>query len=141
MTKIDEYNRAIAHQESVLKQAEEALRSLMQTIAENQTLSNEARFQQIKVSKDMQGKYLELGNLNRFQQLSQASDQSQLDISVQAATETLQTLVVKFKTFGRYLKNLQQEGRMRTGPVGCDHVKHIVGNIVNSARELLKLAG
>ena len=142
MTKIDEYNRAVAHEESVLKQGEEAVRSQMQIIAENQRLSHEARVQQIQVGKAIQGKYLELRNLNCFKQLSQASDQSQLDRNVQAATETLQTLAVKFKTARDYLKSLKVgEGRMRTGPAGCDHVKHIVANIVNSARELFKVAG
>ena len=142
MTKIDEYNRAVAHEESVRKQGEEAVRSQMQTIAENQRLSHEARVQQIQVGKVIQGKLLELQNLNRFKQLSQASDQSQLDRNVQAATETLQTLAVKFKQFSDYLKSLKvAEGRLRTGPAGCDHVRHIVANIVNSARELFKVAG
>ena len=139
LTKVDEYNRAAAQHESTTKAGEEAVRKLMQGVAENQSLSDEARRNQVEVGKKILWMTLELQNLERFQRVSDVSDSSRLDESLSETAKTLRNLKVRFKAAVDYLKTLQGEkGRMRTGQIGCQYAKHVVTNIVRSARELFQ---
>lgn len=114
--KVDEYNRAMAHQESTLKEGEDAVRQITLRIAEDNTLSQVARDKQVQVSKKILTMLLELRNLNRFQKMSEASDQSQLDAQLADASKNFQDFAVKFKKIYNYLSSLiGEEGRVRTG--------------------------
>lgn len=129
--KVNEYNRAVAHQESTLKEGEDAVRQITLRIAEDNTLSQVARDKQVQVSKKILTMLLELRNLNRFQKMSEASDQSQLDAQLADASKNFQDFAVKFKKIYNYLSSLiGEEGRVRTGKEGCNYVKHILKNVV-----------
>ena len=127
--KVDEYNRAMAHQESTLKEGEDAVRQITLRIAEDNTLSQVARDKQVQVSKKILTMLLELRNLNRFQNLSEASDQSQLDAQLANASKNFQDFAVRSKKIYNYLL-IGEEGRVRTGKDGCNYVKHILKNVV-----------
>ena len=129
--KVDEYNRAMAHQESTLKEGEDAVRQITLRIAEDNTLSQVARDKQVQVSKKILTMLLELRNLNRFQKMSEASDESHLDAQLADASKNFQDFAVKFKKIYNYLSSLiGEEGRVRTGKEGCNYVKHILKNVV-----------
>ena len=133
--KVDEYNRAMAHQESTLKAGEDALQQHTLRIAQNERLSQVARDKQLQVSKKIRTNYLERRNLLRFQKMSEASDQSHLDAQLADASKNFREFAVKFKKIHDYLSSLiGEEGRVRTGQEGCTYVKHIVKNVVNAAR-------
>ena len=128
---MDEYNLAMAHQESTLKGGEDAVRQITLRIAEDEKLSKVARDKQVQTSKKILTKYLELRNLERFQKMSEASDQSQLDAQLADASKNFQDFSVKFKNIHKYLSSLiGEEGHVRTGKDGCNYVKHILKNVV-----------
>jgi len=132
-------NQAAADLESTVKAGEEAVREHMQSIAENQKMSDEVRSRQVKVGQIILGKYLEIRNLNRFQQMSEVSSQTQLDSRLADARQTLQGLTMKFKFVRDYLESLKKEGRMKTGPGACDAARNVALNIFHSVREVVRL--
>ena len=122
-----------------MKAGEEAVRKHMQSIAENQKMSDEVRSRQVQVDKMILGKYLEIRNLNRFQQMSEVSNQAQLDSRLADARQTLQGLSMKFKFVRDYLESLKREGRMKTGPGACGEARNVALNIFHSVREVVQL--
>ena len=122
-----------------MKAGEEAVRKHMQSIAENQKMSDEVRSRQLQVGKIILGKYLELRNLNRFQHMSEVSNQVQLDSRLADARQTLQGLSMKFKFVRDYLESLKREGRMKTGPGACGEARNVALNIFHSVREVVQL--
>ena len=115
------------------------MREHMQSIAENHKMSDEVRSRQVKVGQTILGKYLEIRNLNRFQQMSEVSSQTQLDSRLADARQTLQGLTMKFKFVRDYLESLKKEGRMKTGPGACDEARNVALNIFHSVREVVRL--
>ena len=122
-----------------MKAGEEAVRKQMQSIAENQKMSDELRSRQVKLGKIILGKYLEIRTLNRFQPRSEVSNQAQLDSRLADARQTLQGLAMKFKFVRDYLESLKGEGRMKTGPGACDEARDVALNIFHSVREVVRL--
>ena len=123
-----------------MKAGEEAVRKHMQSLAENQKMSDEVRSRQLQVGKMILDKYLEIHNLNRFQQMSEVSNnQVELDSRLADATQTLQGLSMKFKFVRDYLESLKREGRMKTGPGACDEARNVALNIFHSVREVVHL--